>query len=479
MAAFTSTGKAQDLTIKSAPQAQPIAIHNATIHTVSGPDIADGAIVFEKGRITAIYTSDEWQKTAQQPKSGWKLIDANDGHVYPGLIGAYTHIGMTEIQAVRATIDFEEAASPITPEVRAATAVNPDSTIIPVTRSNGVLTVGVFPAGGVISGQVSAIRMEGWTTEELTLNPSLGIAVRWPNTRAITAWWNDRSEEDQMREIRQNLKTITDAFDAAEAYARAKAADPNHPTDLRWEAMRAVLPGSAAFASDLKPVVSESAVGIAPTLDVVSAQARTFILANDVDQITSAVAFAVTRKLRPVIVGGRDAALCADLLKKHDVPVIVQGVHRMPRKDDAPYDEAYTLPARLHAAGVRFCIATNDDTAHERNLPYNAAMAQAHGLPADAALKSVTLWPAQILGIDREVGSLEVGKAAVLIVTTGNPLEVTTHVKRAYSDGRDMDLSNKQTKLDEKYRERYRQLGLIKEESQGEKQQRERPAGSQ
>jgi len=183
------------------------------------------------------------------------------------------------------------------------------------------------------------------------------------------------------------------------------------------------------------------------------------------------VAFALTRKLKPVIVGGRDAALCAGLLKKHDIPVIVQGVLRMPRKDDAPYDEAYTLPARLHAAGVRFCIATNDDTAHERNLPYNAAMAQAHGLPADAALKAVTLWPAQILGIDKEVGSLEVGKAAVLLISDGNPLEVTTHVKRAFSEGRDMDLSNKQTKLDEKYRERYRQLGLIKDESQGEKEQ--------
>jgi len=473
-----SSALAQDLTIKSAPQAQTIAIHNATIHTVSGPDYSGGAIVFEKGRITEILSEQDWKKRAQAPLTGWKLIDANGGHVYPGLVGGYTHIGMTEIQAVRATIDFEENASPITPEVRAATAVNPDSTIIPVTRSNGVLTVGVFPAGGVISGQVSAIRMEGWTTEELTMDPSLGIAIRWPNTRAISAWWNERSEEDQMKEIRQSLKTITDAFDAAEAYAKAKDADPNHPTDLRWEAMRSVLPlrdDSQDPGTDrnkmLRGMVGKDGSPFTGTSVKEPEQDRVFILANDVDQITSAVAFALTRKLKPVIVGGRDAALCAGLLKKHDIPVIVQGVLRMPRKDDAPYDEAYTLPARLHAAGVRFCIATNDDTAHERNLPYNAAMAQAHGLPADAALKAVTLWPAQILGIDKEVGSLEVGKAAVLLISDGNPLEVTTHVKRAFSEGRDMDLSNKQTKLDEKYRERYRQLGLIKDESQGEKEQ--------
>ncbi len=457
------TASAQDLTIKSAPQSQPVIIFNATIHTVSGPSLTDGAIAFENGRITAVMNAEEWKNAGQAPRPGTKLIDANDAHIYPGLIGAYTQIGMTEIQAVRATIDMDEGASPISPEVRAATAVNPDSTLIPVTRSNGVLTVGVFPTGGVISGQVSAIRLEGWTTAELTISPSLGMAIRWPNTRAINAWWQDRSEEDQLRDIGNAMRTIADAFDAAESYARAKAADPAHPTDVRWEAMKPLLPVDRTHAAASELLVSKSATGRADT------RARTFVIANDVDQITSAVAFAASRGLRLVIIGGRDADLCADLLKQHNIPVIIQGVHRLPRHDDAPYDEPYTLPARLHAAGVQFCIATNDDTAHERNLPYNAAMAAAHGLPMDAALKSVTLWPAQILGIDAEVGSLEVGKSAMLIMTSGNPLEVTTRVQRAYIDGRDIDLSNKHTKLDEKYRERYRQLGMLKTETEADK----------
>ncbi len=174
-----------------------------------------------------------------------------------------------------------------------------------------------------------------------------------------------------------------------------------------------------------------------------------------VDQITAAVVFCKERHLRMVLVGGREADLCADLLKDNHIPVIINGTHSLPAHDDSAYDECYTLPARLHAAGVDFCIASADRTAHERNLPYNAAMAVAFGLPMDAALKSVTLAPAQILGLGDQLGSLEPGKRATLILTTGNPLEVTTQIEAAFIDGRQIDLSNKQTKLYEKYRQKY------------------------
>jgi imidazolonepropionase-like amidohydrolase len=182
-----------------------------------------------------------------------------------------------------------------------------------------------------------------------------------------------------------------------------------------------------------------------------------FIAAGDADQITAAVTWAAERGLRPVIVGGRDAEQCASLLKRHDVPVIITGTHAFPKRADSPYDDAYTLPARLAAAGVRFCIASADRTAHERNLPYNAGIAVAYGLDPEAALKAVTLWPAQILGVEKDVGSLEVGKAATLFLASGDPLDVTTVITGAYIDGRAIDLGNKQSALAEKYREKYRQ----------------------
>ena len=183
-----------------------------------------------------------------------------------------------------------------------------------------------------------------------------------------------------------------------------------------------------------------------------------FLLANTVEQIESAVLWAKRRSLKLVIVGGHEALACAELLKRHDVPVVLDGVHRMPSRDDAPYDEPFTLPRDLHAAGVRFCIATGDDFSNDRNLPYHAATAMAYGLPADVALASVTRLPAEILGVGDRLGTLEVGKDATLFVADGSPLELTTKIEMAWIGGRRIDLRNKQTELAKKYRARYRQL---------------------
>jgi imidazolonepropionase-like amidohydrolase len=449
---------AQDLTVKAPPQKGTICIFNAAIHPISSPDIPKGFITFRDGKIIEVGAGDP---ALGKNTPDLQRIDGTGKHIYPGLIAANTQMGMTEIQSVAATIDTSETGG-ITPEVRAATAVNPDSTLIPVTRSNGVLVCGVFPQGGSIGGQPSVIRMEGWTSADMTMAPSIGLAVRWPNARTFGGFFGDLpNEQSQQQQIDRNVKVIMDAFDAAEAYAKHRDADPTAPVDIRWEAMRPEF-SETALVGDLTPVVTEKDVGD-PTLPTVDPRKRVYITANDVDQITSAVSFCVDHHLRCVIIGGRDAALCSDLLRQHDVPVIVMGTHRMPRRDDAPYDEAYTLPGRLHQAGVKFAMCTSDDTAHERNLPYQAAMAVAFGLPLDAGLKSVTLWPAEILGVADQVGSLESGKSATLILTTGNPLEVTSKVERAFIDGRDIDLTNKQTKLADKYRERYRQMGQLKE----------------
>jgi imidazolonepropionase-like amidohydrolase len=422
---------AQDLGVKAPPQKKPVVIHGATVHTVSGETIPDGYVYFEGGVIRAV-GKEPLPRFAAAPE----IIDGRGKHVYPGLIVAYTQLGLTEIQSVRATIDSSETGG-VTPEVRAAVAVNPDSTLLPVTRTNGVLIAGVFPTGGRLPGRASVMRMDGWTWEEMAVKADAGLSVSWPNVRPVSAPWMTQSDTEQSDEIRRSLAGIDDAFTLAAAYAAARDADPNLPMDLRWEAMRGVMAsGQPAGTSKQLPV---------------------FITAGDVDQITTAVAWAVEKKLKPVIVGGRDAPLCADLLKRHDVPVIVLGTHAVPRRNDSAYDEAYTLPARLHAAGLKFAIAFSDDTAHTRNLPYHAAMAVAFGLDHDAAIKSQTLWAAEILGVGDALGSIETGKAATLIVTDGDPLEITTRTERAYIDGRAIDLSNKQTKLAEKYREKYEQ----------------------
>ncbi len=418
---------AQDLTHKAPKQDRPIAIEQVTIHTVSNGVIENGHIIMQEGIITHVGEGPAPELNVER----WATLQAPGKHIYPGLINAVSRVGLTEIGAVRASRDYNEVGS-FAPEVRAAVAVNPDSTLIPVTRSNGILTIGVFPTGGRIPGRASVIRMDGWTWEDMAINDAAGLIVSWPNVRLGYDRWGTRSanREDNITEA---LTEIDEFFDTAESYFGAK----DNPVDLRFEAMR--------------PLYNAEA----PT--------PLFINANDADQIASAVSWCNDRGLRCVIVGGDQADLVADLLVKHDVPVIINGIHRFPSRADLPHDHAFTLPARLEAAGVTWCVASADRDANQRNLPYGLATSVAYGLDPDAAIRGITLSAAEILGVANQIGSIETGKAATIIVTSGNPLDFTTQVEHAFIDGREIDLTNKQTRLRDKYRDKYRQLGIIHE----------------
>ena len=227
------------------------------------------------------------------------------------------------------------------------------------------------------------------------------------------------------------MRQLNGVFDDAQRYREAKQADAELPVDLRMEAMIPVLEGNV-------PIV---------------------VSADRAAQIQSAVAFASQRNLRLIIYGGNDAVQCAELLKAEDVPVIVRGVYRVPLRRSEPYDHAYTLPERLRKARVRFCIAGSArfDASNIRNLPYHAAMAIAFGLPEEEALRSITLSPAQIFGVDDLVGSLEVGKHATLIIADGNIFDTATNVTHAFVQGRTVSLNDRQKRLYRKYKARQNQ----------------------
>ncbi len=430
---------AQDLGVKAPAQTGPVAIVNAAIYPVSSAPIEKGYVLFDKGVIVAVGSG---EFTPSAPNT--VIIDAGpvDGkpakRVYPGLFSPYTQVGLTEIQAVPQSIDITEVGR-ITPEVVAATAVNPDSTLLPVTRSNAVLTCAVFPDGNLVSGQPSVIRLDGWTNTEMTVRRSLGMVIRYPNMRTFSAWWMQDGEEEQLKRVKADQEALAKVFESAHAYAHAKRGDESLPVDLRWEAM---LPLFAA------PEEKQ---------DISKPGSTLFVQANTLDQLLAVAAMGKKYNQKIVVIGGRDAALCAGVLKEQNIGVIVNGTHTLPQRDDSAYDESFTLPKRLHDLGIPFAISTADDTAHERNLPYNAATAVAYGLDPAAALRSVTLQPAIFAGVDSVLGSLEVGKAATLVVTDGDVLEVLTRTTHAFIDGRAIDLTNKHTKLAEKYRERYRQ----------------------
>jgi imidazolonepropionase-like amidohydrolase len=379
--------------------------------------------LFENGQLTGVGTQVTIPENALR-------IDVTGRHVYPGLFNAGGQLGLVEIDAARATIDFAETGS-INPNVRAEVAINPDSELIPVTRTNGVLLVLSVPTGGLISGTSAVLRLDGWTSEELTLKSLAGMHVHWPSRPSRRPRDADAAEAQQ-KEHERHVQLLRDTFDNAVAYRQARQANPQaHPIDVRLEAMIPVLKRDV-------PLV---------------------VHADGLREIQAAVTFGNQYQCRVIIYGGYDAELCRELLRQHDVPVIVSSVYRLPRRRSDEFDRAYSLPHRLWRAGIKFCIAGvgRFEASNLRNLPYHAATAVAYGLPEEEAIKAITLYPAAILGVADRVGSLEVGKDATLIVTDGNPLETPTQVLHAFVSGRAIQLNDRQQMLWKKYREKYRQ----------------------
>jgi imidazolonepropionase-like amidohydrolase len=408
--------------VPGAPQKQPVALINVTIHPVSGPVIEKATIVFDGGKITAL------GKDATPP-AGAEVINLEGKHVYPGLFEPWNDVGLVEINSIRATIDGQEIGQ-LNPNVRAVVAVNPDSEIIPVTRSNGVLLTLAAPHGGLMSGRSGVIQLDGWTWEDMTLKSDVALHIAWPQAAGGGRRGRGGGEEAAAPPER-GIEALRQALADARAYGAARKADPGFARDARWESLQDVLEGKL-------PVVAQ---------------------ADDMRQINAAVAFAEREKLKLIIAGGYDAPRCAELLKKHDIPVIVGGTYRLPRRRSDGYDSAYAVPAELNKAGIRFCISSRGrfGANQVRNLPYHAAAAVGFGLPADEALKAITLYPAQILGVADRVGSLDNGKDATLFVSDGDPLETPTQITHAWIRGRKVDLNDRHKTLYHKYEEKYKQ----------------------
>ncbi len=394
--------------IPGAAQSKPIAIVGATLHTISGDNLQNATLLFESGKIRQVGTGDNLPEHVE-------TIQATGKHVYPGLIEAHSDLGLVEINSIRATIDSREIGN-FNPNVQAEIAYNPDSELIPVGRANGILAALSVPAGGLVSGRSSLMLLDGWTRDDLTIKSNLAMHVRWPRN-------NDELEQ------------LAEFFEQSQRYAAAvsdKSADNRQPRDLRLEAMTKVLNGQL-------PVVVE---------------------AEGSDAIRGAIAFKRRFGLQLIIAGGTDAGRCTELLKNERVPVIVTAVYRNPSRRNSPYDEAYTLPKRLHETGVAFCISAGGRFGANgiRNLPYNAATAAAYGLPETIAIRSITLSPAEILGVSQQMGALQVGLDATLFIADGDILETPTQVERAYVQGRLVDLNNRHTQLYRKYSEKIERL---------------------
>jgi imidazolonepropionase-like amidohydrolase len=349
------------------------------------------------------------------------------------MIDCGTSLGLTEIGSIQETHDTTELGD-FNPHMRAIVAVQPNSELIPVTRANGITTAITRPSGRLVSGQAALINLDGYTWKDMTLKAPAAMAMeypRGPRGRGGAGFFAGQGNVNLSQLREKQLASLRQKLEDAQAYAKAKAAReadkslPARPVDFVLEA--------------LIPVVK----GELPVLMVASAER----------EIKGAIELADKYKLNLIISGADDAWKVTSLLKEKNIPVIIGPVTELPNGEDDDYDLNYALAGKLSKAGVRFAFQTND-AAYSRNLPYQAGTSSAFGLSKEEALKAVTIYPAQIFGVDKLIGSIEVGKMANLIITDGDPLEFKTNVKQMFINGKPVDLSSRHTKLYDKFKDR-------------------------
>jgi imidazolonepropionase-like amidohydrolase len=410
--------------------AADVAITHAKIFTLAGPPIEDGTVVIHDGKIAAVGAGVAIPARAQ-------VIDAKGLQVYPGLFDPVTQMGLSEISAVSATVDTTETGL-FNPDVTAATAILPSSAHIPVTRASGITEVIAAPASGgfdsrnatnLVGGQASAIHLAGWTAEEMLITKRAAMVVDWPGieTRSFdfsTLSNKEKAFADAKKEYDTKVNDLADFVEQARHYAQTLQN-----------------PGAGGFQRDVK------LEAMAP---VIRGEMPLLVFADKARQIRDAVEFCDKQKLKIILAGGIEAWKEKDLLRAKAVPVILKPTLAEPSDEDDAYDRLLTQPEELHAAGIKIAFGSFDNS-FARRLGQNAANAVAHGLPYEEGLKAVTLYPAQMFGLDAQLGTVETGKTANLIVTNGDPLDVTTDVRYLFIKGQLTSTDNKQKALYEKY----------------------------
>lgn len=415
------TAKAQDNVYPALPQNGKTVITHATLHLGNGTTLTDASIAFEKGKITQI-------GNIVLPTDASKIIDGTGKHVYPGLILPSSDLGLREISSgVRGSNDYAELGEN-NANIRSIVAYNTDSKMLGVLRENGILLAGVAPQGELIEGSSSVVQLDAWNYEDAVYKWDNGIYINMPSfmpRRGRMAFMRPQGAGDPVKAAFEKIETIKTFFTEAKAYFQEKTPAANN---LKFEAVRGLFDG----------------------------RQKLFVRANEVKQILLAIELAKSYGLKLVIVGGSEAFQIAAVLAENNVAVILDAQHSLPAMEDDDVDQPYKTPAALEKAGVLYCLNDTHDQSRYRNLAFNAGTAATYGLTKEQALSAITINSAKILGIDNTTGSLEIGKDANILITTGDLLDMKTSVvNKAFIQGRDVSLDNKGKQLYERYKFKY------------------------
>ena len=427
--AFGITSWAQETVLPAQQHRGSTVITNATIHTGTGQVLENASIVITDGKIAAV------GKNVTVPPNA-TTVNAQGKHVYPGLILPTSSLGLVEVSAVRATTDVREIGD-MNPNVRTIVAYNTDSKVINTLRSNGILLANVVPQGNLLAGQSSVVQLDAWNWEDAAYKTDAGLHFYMPSLIARPRFGGfgggggpQQPTTDPIKEGLDRVDNIKTFFREAKAYL----AEPTHErTNLKFESVK----------------------------NLYNKQQKLYIHANTVKQMLVALDFVREFNFDVVIVGGSDSWQIPDLLKQHNVSVVLQQPHSLPTLEDDDVDQPYKTAAALQKAGVLYSISDDDGQTRGRNLAFNAGTAATYGLTKEEALQAITLNAAKILGVADKTGSIEVGKDANIIISQGDILDMRTSiVTDAFIQGRKIDLTDKHKLLNNRFNEKYKLKGF-------------------
>ncbi|SJZ65329.1 amidohydrolase family protein [Sediminibacterium ginsengisoli] len=425
---LTGFAKAQETVYPAKEYKGRLYITNGTVHVGNGQVLENTTIEVNDGKIVKVGAG------IAVPQDGAKVVDAKGKHVYPGLILPSTDLGLKEIgSGVRGSNDFQELGD-YNSNVRSIVAYNTDSKITGTLRANGILLASITPEGGIVSGSSSVVQLDAWNWEDAAYKMDAGIHVNLPSFiirggrrggGGFPGGPGGGAPSDPSRQAIDRVEEIKSFFRQAKAYLQ----EPVHKeTNLRLEAVKGLF--------DKKQ--------------------KLFVHGDQVKQMLIAIDFVKEFGFDVVIIGGSESYQIADLLRQNNIAVILGSEHSLPSMEDDDVDQPFKTPAVLQKAGVLFALNDTHEESRYRNLSFNAGTAATYGLSKEQALQAITLNAARILGVDDKTGSLETGKDANIVIADGDILDMkSSNVIRAFIQGRDVSLDNKQKQLYERYKYKY------------------------
>lgn len=411
--------------IPAPKQTKSILILNATAHLGDGTVIQNSAVGFKDGKITLVADATTIRLAADAYDT---TIDASGKHIYPGFIAPNSTLGLVEIDAVKSSDDMEEIGS-FNPNVRSIIAYNSESKVVETVRPNGVLMAQITPRGGTISGTSSVVQLDAWSWQDAILKENDGIHLNFPSSFKRSGSWFEPGVIEPNKDYPKQVEEINAFLVNAKAYNQTAAKERN----VVLEATKALFEGTQTL----------------------------YIHADEEKQIIDAIQLALNNQINKiVIVGGFEAYKSADLLKKHNVGVLLRRVHDMPTNDDQDVNLPYKMAKILTDKGIIVGLENSGD--HERmsvrNLPFLAGTCAAFGLDKEKALQLITSNTAKLLGIESTCGTLETGKDATLFISEGDALDMRTNkLTAAFIQGRTINLETFQTKLNDKFKAKFNQ----------------------